>query len=111
MIKFLNLKEFYSVEQALTVVEMEIDNAAREGTSAIKVLHGYGSHGRGGVILVELRKRLADLKKKGVIKNFFGGDKWNLFDEDTLKILKADKTISQDEDLNKANPGITIIWI
>ncbi len=112
MIKFINLKECNpSVDYALAIVEIEIENAKAEGVSAIKVLHGYGSHGRGGIILVELRRRLRELKKQNKITDYFGGDEWNIFSPRTLEILNADKTIAGDEDLNKANAGITIIRI
>lgn len=110
MLKIVNLKEFSpTVDYALALVEIEIERAKFDGTVAIKVLHGYGSHGKGGAILLELRKRLRLLKKGGKIKNYISGDKWNIFDKDALDALSRDKTIFGDEDLNKANPGITII--
>lgn len=112
MLKVINLKEFNpSVDYALAVVEIEIENSHLDGTQCIKVLHGYGSHGRGGVILIELRKRLRQLLKQHKISDFFAGDEWNIFSSRTMEILNADKTIAGDEDLNKANPGITIIKI
>ena len=112
MLKFLNLKDgLYSVESALATVEIEIEQAKKENIIAMKILHGYGSHGRGGVIMFELRKKLMQWKKSGFIKCYFGGEKWNMFDSDTLRILNKDKTISGDCDLNAANPGITIIEI
>ena len=110
MLKFVNLKEGRpSVEYALSIVEMEIENGKNEGASAIKVLHGYGSHGKGGVICFELRKLLSALKKQGKIKDFFGGDDWNLFNDKTTELLNRDKDIVGDCDLNKTNGGITII--
>ena len=110
--KLINLKEEgCSVDYALAIVEIEIENTKREGGCAIKVLHGYGSHGRGGAILVALRSQLGQWKKNKFIKDYFGGDKWNMFDKTTFEILQNDKTIYADEDLNKANPGITIIYV
>ena len=50
-------------------------------------------------------------KKQGKIKDFFGGDRWNMSDHTALEILKSDKTIYNDEDFNKFNPGITIIVV
>lgn len=110
MLKFVNLKEGSpSVEYALAITEIEIENAKAEGASALKLLHGYGSHGRGGKIFVEIRKRLGVLKKQGKIQDYFGGDDWNLFNEKTLNLLNRDKTIAGDEDLNRKNAGITIV--
>ena len=110
MIKTIDCKKTMdSVDVALSTVEIELQQAKREGTSIIKVLHGYGSHGKGGKILIELRKFLSMLKKQGKILDFFGGDEWNLFNKRTLFALQRDKSVSGDEDLNKSNPGITII--
>ena len=110
--RFIDLKkENCSVEYALAVCEIEIEKAKKEGLTAIKVLHGYGSHGKGGAILLNLRRLLNQWKKSGYIKDFFGGDKWNMFDKSSMEILLKDKSIYGDEDLNKSNPGITIIYI
>lgn len=109
--KFLNLREGYSVESALATVEIEVEFARKEGGGIIKVLHGYGSHGRGGIIGIELRKTLAQWKRNNFIKDFYYGDKWNIFNSETLKVLQQDKTIYGDPDLFNANPGITIIIV
>lgn len=109
MLRLVNLKEGYSLEQALAILEIEIESAKKEGIIAIKVLHGYGSHGRGGVIRKALIPLLASWKKSKFILDYFGGDKWNLFDEDAKRILLKDKTIYNDCDISSSNPGITII--
>ena len=63
MLKVLNLKEdFVSTDQALAMVEIEIERCAFDGCVAIKVLHGYGSHGKGGKILIALRQKLRQWK-------------------------------------------------
>lgn len=112
MLRLVDLKDdVYSVEYALAIVELEIESAKKEGLIAIKILHGYGSHGVGGTIMLSLRKQLPLWKKTGFIKNFFGGDKWDLFDKESQKILMQDKTIVGDCDLGHANPGITIVQI
>ncbi len=110
MLKFLNLKEKdMTVELALAMIEIEIENSKLQDYSCLKVLHGYGSHGKGGAILIALRNQLRIWKKTGMIIDYFSGDKWNIFDKTTQKILLKDKTIYNDEDINKSNPGITII--
>lgn len=110
MLKLLNLKDpSISVVDCRAILEIEIENCKRENCAAFKILHGYGSHGKGGVVLVECRRVLQDMKRRGEIKNYFNGDKWNLFDRDTTELLKRDKSLVGDEDLNKGNPGITIV--
>ena len=111
MIKTIKLKDVAHVEASISILQMEIENARKEGVSLLKLVHGYGSHGSGGAILKAVREELLICKKRGQIKNFFNGDKWNLFDKETLKLLQKDKTVAGDEDLNKNNPGITVVVI
>ena len=111
MIKTVNLKDVANAEASVAIVDMEIEQAKQDGVSVLKFVHGYGSHGKGGVILKATRDELLLLKRRGKIKNFFNGDKWNIFESDVVRILNKDKTIVGDEDLNKNNPGITIVEI
>ena len=112
MLRFINLKEDgYTVEYALAVLEIEIESAKREGICAMKLLHGYGSHGKGGVIAQAVKKHLALWKRQGFIVDYFGGDHWDIFDPKTQTILNLDKGIYNDEDLGHANPGISIIQL
>ena len=111
MIRLVNLKEGYSVEQAIAILEIEIESAKKEGIIAIKVLHGYGSHGKGGIIRKTLLPLLARWKKSKFILDYFSGDKWNLFDNEAKRILLKDKTMYNDCDIANSNPGITIIEI
>ncbi|MBO5394789.1 MAG: hypothetical protein J6A28_02665 [Clostridia bacterium] len=110
MLRLINLKEGeHNVESAIATVEIEIENAKREGLVALKILHGYGSHGKGGAIMLQLRKVLLMWKKQGFIVDYFGGDKWSLFNKQSQEILNADKSIYGDCDIDHGNPGITII--
>lgn len=110
--KTLNLeKDNYTVDHALAMIEIEVEHAKKAGEVAIKVVHGYGSHGVGGAILLALRPVLVKWKRTGFIKNYFFGDKWNLFDLDTQRILQKDKSIYGDRDFYTNNPGITIIEV
>lgn len=112
MLRLIDLKDdVYNVDYAIKTVEIAIENAKKEGLVAIKVLHGYGSHGRGGAIMLELRRLLPFWKRQGFVVNFFGGDKWSLFNEESQEILNKDKTIVGDCDIDHNNPGITIIQV
>ena len=104
-----NLKELgASKEDSVILLEMFIEESKALGESVIKVLHGYGSHGKGGVLFSAVREKLSQLKRQHKIIDFFGGGKWNLLDEDTISALLKDKSCI-DEDLNRSNPGITIV--
>lgn len=106
---YLNLKEDYpNVEVALAVVEIEIENAKKSKEVALKVLHGYGSHGKGGVICRALRKKCAQWKRSGVIKDYILGSEYHFSNPKVAALLQSDKSI-YDDDLYSLNPGITVI--
>ncbi len=110
--KTIDLKEFKpTVELALYEVEREIQLAKASNIFAIKVVHGYGSHGVGGAIFSALRQKLKTLKKQGKIYDFLNGDDWNIFNAKAKLILEKCDLAALDCDLNKNNPGITIILI
>lgn len=68
----INLKENTPpLDVAIAQFEIELEKAKFAKERAVKVLHGYGSHGRGGAILLEIRKLLAKMKKEKAIEDFF----------------------------------------
>lgn len=107
--KTFNLKETGAGrEDSAILVEMFIESSKLEGETVVKILHGYGSHGVGGVLFTVTREKLEQLKRQKKIKEYFGGGKWNLLDKETVDALLRDKNCL-DDDLNKSNPGITIV--
>lgn len=110
--KTLNLKyNSPSVDEALAILELEIESCKLEGVKVIKIIHGYGSHGKGGAICFAVRKLCRVLKKQKKIKDFLLGNEWDLSNSNCLQIITTLKNCYNDEDLNKSNPGITIIII
>ena len=108
----INLKEFNQSEfQAIKELEIFIELCKKANVKAIKAIHGYGSHGKGGVISKAVLNYAKHLEKTKQIKFFITGNEWNLASEKTLKIIYACKDCFQDEDLNHSNPGITILFL
>jgi hypothetical protein len=107
--KTFNLKELgASKEDSVILLEMFLEQSRFEGETIVKILHGYGSHGKGGVLFSAVREKLELLKRQKKIKDYYGGVKWNLLDAETVSALLKDKQCI-DEDLNRSNPGITIV--
>lgn len=88
-----------------------IRNARRSGVRALKIIHGYGSSGKGGKLCVGLRKSFALRKKEGVIKDFIPGEDFSIFDGRVLELLEVVSELRGDPDLNATNEGITIVWL
>ena len=84
-------------------------NASAFGVTAIKIIHGFGSSGKGGSIRTEARKYLDRQKARGQIKYFIIGEDFSIFDETTRNAFKICDELRRDRDLERHNNGITIV--
>ena len=100
-----------TLDEARRLVIEEIRKAKREGIRVLKVIHGYGSTGKGGKLCVGLRKSFGLRKKEKVIKDFIAGEAFSIFDETTIKLLEAVPELRADRDLNSTNEGVSLLWI
>ena len=108
----------YNVESGLPVLDearrlviAEIKEAKRTGAKVLKVIHGYGSSGKGGTLCVGLRKSFGLRKKEGVIKDFIAGENFSIFNPTVLAMLEVVPQLRGDPDLNATNEGVTILWL
>jgi len=100
-----------TVDQALRRVDMALATGRMSGAAAAKLIHGYGSTGRGGVIRTGVRRYLSELQAKGKIKGFIPGEDFSIFDEKTLHAFQTYAALRQDSDLERHNNGVTIILL
>ena len=99
------------LDEARRLVIAEIKQAKREGVKVLKVIHGYGSSGKGGALCVGLRKSFGLRKKEGVIKDFVAGEAFSIFNPTVLAMLEAVPELRGDPDLSATNEGVTILWL
>src|SRR6266536_2369348 len=89
-IKTLNIEQSLpTLEEARRQVIDEIRRAKREGVRVLKIIHGYGSSGKGGALCVGLRKSFKLRKKEGVIRDFIAGEDFSIFNPTVLALLDA----------------------
>jgi hypothetical protein len=100
-----------TLDEARRLVIGEIKQAKRDGARVVKVIHGYGSSGKGGKLCVGLRKSLGLRKKEGVIKDFIAGEDFSIFNDRVLALLDTVPELRGDPDLGATNEGVTIIWL
>ncbi len=100
-----------TLDEARRRVIAEIEPAKRDGARVLKVIHGYGSSGKGGALCVGLRKSFRLRKKEGVIKDFIVGEDFSIFNDPGLTLLEAVPEMGGDPDLSATNEGITIVWL
>jgi len=100
-----------TLDEARRLVAAKIKQAKREGAKVLKVIHGYGSSGKGGALCVGLRKSFGLRKKEGIIKDFIAGEDFSIFNETVLTLLEAVPGLRGDPDLNATNEGVTFLWL
>ena len=100
-----------TADEALRRLEAELEAARHMNTPLLKLIHGYGSSGKGGALCVGLRKSFRLRRKDGVIRDFIPGEDFSIFNDRVLALLEAVPEMRGDPDLNATNEGITILWL
>ena len=98
-----------TVDDAIKRITYNIKTASAMGVSAIKIIHGYGSTGKGGAIRTETRKYLDRQKSRGFIKYYIKGEDFSIFDDATRKSFAICGSLRRDSDIERHNNGITIV--
>ena len=110
ILREVNIKnDLPTADEAIKRVTYNIRNAGAFGVSVIKLIHGYGSTGKGGVIRTETRKYLERQKKQGHICDYICGENFSIFDENTRKAFLVCDQLRRDSDLERHNNGITLV--
>ena len=100
-----------TLEEARRMMITEIKEARRQGVRVLKVIHGYGSSGKGGALCTGLRKSFRLRKQEGVIKDFVSGEDFSIFNNTVLSLLEAVPELRGDPDLDTTNEGVSILWL
>ena len=98
-----------TVEQALIRMDQAIRSARSKRCKILKLIHGYGSSGRGGAIRREAQSALAKHQRAGRIKAFVPGESFSPFYEEARIAVDACPALISDRDYTRSNHGITIV--
>ncbi len=96
-----------TVSEALRLTKQKMNLARQNHVGVLKIVHGYGSTGKGGKIRIELRKELEKMSNIGIISNIIYGE--NFTPNACKQLLRRFPDLKDDNDLNKGNKGITLI--
>lgn len=108
-LKILNIESgLPTIDEARQLLLAELRQARQSGVVALKIIHGYGSTGKGGALRRALRKSLLRRKKEGLVTRVIFGEKWSVFEDDARYALERCPELRSDRDLNRSNEGITI---
>lgn len=111
-LKEVNIKyDMPTADLAVRRATYAIQNGKALGASAVKLIHGYGSTGKGGKIRLEVRAYLERQKARGQIRDYIPGERFSIFDEATLRAFSLCGELRRDHDLEAANNGVTIVLL
>ena len=106
----LNLEEgMPTVEEAVSRMNIGLQEMRVTRAGTVKLIHGYGSTGRGGRICTGVRNELAAMKRKKLIKNYIPGEDFGPMDAASRKLAEQDRSVTRDPDYGRMNHGITIV--
>lgn len=109
-IQALNLEEGMPlVEEALSRLNMGLQEMRVSRVKIVKLIHGYGSTGRGGKICSAVRDELAAMKRKKLIREYIPGEDFGPMDTAARKLAEQNSAITRDPDYGRINHGITIV--
>lgn len=111
-IELLDIEHGYpTVAEARARLANELDAARRKGVRVLKIVHGYGSSGRGGRLRNALRTLLRQRGAEGRVGAIVPGESWSIFDEASRTLLDRYPDLRRDRDLERANAGITLVEV
>lgn len=94
-------------------VERELTDAVAQVRKSsvyriLKIIHGHGSTGRGGSTK-DIARNWA-FRNRQRMKAIIDGERYSVFNGDVQE-MRRDVGQYHDADLERANPGITVVWV
>ena len=101
-----NIKEdMPTADLALNRLITAVTDGRRSGFKAIKVVHGYGSTGKGGVIKETAQRYFSTSDQ---IADWIPGEEFSADYSETRSLLKKFPFLEKDKDFRRRNRGISI---
>ena len=98
-----------NTQDALTALNNRIYAERATGARCVKIIHGYGSTGRGGAIRKACRQKLPEYRRRGVIKDWCAGESLGPFSEEGRRFAEKCPEVRNDTDWGRENHGITVV--
>ena len=97
------------VEQGLAQLETELTRAMQSRVGVVRVIHGYGSTGKGGALKDACRAYLSRMLKAGKISSFLPGEEYAMATNAGRNLMKRFPDLRGSERSDNRNPGITFV--
>ena len=101
LVRTVNLEQgMPTVEEALQRMRLELSTSKSLGYRIVRLIHGYGSSGRGGAIRDAVRKN---------VTSAIPGEEFDAFHPATRQLLDRYPSLKQDPDFGRCNQGVTLV--
>jgi Smr domain len=97
------------VEAGLARLEQELAQAMRAGVRVVRIIHGYGSTGKGGLLRDACRACLGRMLKSGQITSFLPGEDYSGATNAARNLIRRCPELRSSERTDRLNPGITFV--
>ncbi|MCK4956409.1 MAG: Smr/MutS family protein [Candidatus Cloacimonetes bacterium] len=102
-------RDMPTCDEAVKLLSVEINKAKQDGVKILKIIHGYGSSGKGGELRWCLRQYLSSMIANNYIGDFLAGENLTSNSDKGSLILSRFPQLRKDSDFNRNNRGITFI--
>ncbi len=96
-------------EDAMNTLNNRIYSERASRARCVKIIHGYGSTGKGGILKKACRQKLMGYRRSGIIKAYCPGENFGPFSEEGRKLVELCPELKNDLDWGRENPGVTIV--
>lgn len=100
-----------TADEALRRLAAELCAARQMKRKALKIIHGYGSSGKGGKIRTACRRYLREAQERGEVTMWLPGERFSIFEEDARQMMAQCEALRQDKDREQYNNGVTFVLL
>lgn len=109
-VRSVNLKEgMPPVDEGLDRLEIALHSARHEGIRILRIIHGYGSTGKGGNLKEACRILLRRKAGSKQIHSFLPGEDYSRSSSAGKALMKRHPALNRTERMDRRNPGITFV--
>lgn len=110
MIEVVNIKTNNPpADVAVFDMSVAINDAKAKGVRALIIVHGYGSHGKGGLIKKMAVDYLATAQRKKEITLFVKGEKWSDLNPEKIRACEICPELILNSQLSNMNSGVSVV--
>lgn len=98
-----------TASEAMLLLSQELRLARCARAPVLKVIHGYGSSGKGGAIKAASLKLLEERRRAGQLRHYVRGEDFTPFTDAGRRAVELCPELRRDLDYGRQNDGITIV--